>query len=143
MLYFQNPAAIIQSAPKRQNHMYPNLIPLRKEELFSFILSKLKQINFKGLTSEARHTLRVLSCEAVYIRSDPPHRTQDTLCRWEDRLSWHWPRTVSQIFTVASCTRAKTEDSFKLACGNCSWIYINLTWQDPSVPLTKQWNQQT
>ena len=53
------------------------------------------------LTSDF-HTLMVLSVEAVYRRSVPPHFTHCTASAWAVRITWYLPRNVSQILTVVS-----------------------------------------
>ena len=53
------------------------------------------------LTSDL-HTLMVLSAEAEYSRSAPPHLTQVTLSEWAVRITRQRAVNVSHILTVVS-----------------------------------------
>ncbi len=58
--------------------------------------------NRDPLTSSLRQTFIVRSCDALYMRSLPPHFMHVTDCVWLDRLRTHVPMIVSQILIVVS-----------------------------------------
>ena len=54
------------------------------------------------LTSSARHTLIVRSCELLYRRPAPPHFTHVTALEWPVSVNWVCPSTTSHILMSPS-----------------------------------------